>query len=700
MCAEVQKGRNIMSNYIPFPQMAGDMPIDISFAFGDEEPAGKHGFLKVQGDKFVFEDGTPGRFWGVCLNASACFPPHDHAEALANRLAKSGVNLVRLHQMDREYAVPNVFQFQRGPRVTTTRKLNERSMERLDYLVKCLKDEGIYIILDLLTGRNFKMADGVENPNAGTNPYSMYDPKMIELQKEYIWQLLNHVNTYTGLAYKDDPVFVMSGINNEVTLFRNAKKPAEPYASMFLEMFDKWCKEKGIEKDVSTIQPFVNYDDPDLIRFKIEVETKYFKEMRDYMLSIGVKYPISGSNYVYHSGFFASNGGEMDYRDNHMYFHRFFDVSGTSWKEDMGHKVMPNFALTDKGDCGFIKLMQMRSLDKPFVVSEWNMTWPNEFRAESPILYAATCALQGTGAIAIHTYSYQNVQKDDALLGKETTATGLGGVPYREGIFCSWNDPAIYGLFYHSALILRRADVREAEKRIAVVTDPIRSREQADFVKEAKDPFDWYAKWKRYDRMAPCYYTLAEESKIGTCLADEIPEGVDKVYTEPEWGRDPAETEVTSDTGEMYRTWKNNYGKVDTDRTKCLYGFLRKNGRLEMKDLAVTCETDFATIAMSSLTDDALSKTDNILLTTVGRARNKNSEFYGDQLIKWGERPIEVEVIEATIELKTEVPNMKVSSIAPDGTIQGTIPSTYKDGVLTFTVGQQWRSMYYLIQQS
>ena len=404
-----------MSTYIPYPQMAGDMPIDISFAFGDEKPAGKHGFLKAKGDKFVFEDGTPGRFWGVALNASACFPPHDHAEALANRLAKSGVNLVRLHQMDRDYAHPNIFQFQRGPLLQNTRKLDEQSMERLDYLVKCLKDQGVYIMLDLMTARSFKSGDGVPSPES--NPYSMYNRTMIELQKEFNEQLLTHYNPYTGLEYRNDPVFVMSGINNEVTLFRNSKKPVEPYNTELKEMFRAWCEERGIEKDVDNVRMFLDYDDADLTRFKIEVETKYFKEMRDHLLSLGVKYPISGSNYVYHSGFFASNGGEMDYRDNHMYFHRFFDVSGTSWKEDMGHKIMPNFSLTSKGDCGFIKLMQMRSLDKPFAVSEWNMTWPNEFRAESPILYSATAALQGMGALAIHTYSYMNVQKDDALLG-------------------------------------------------------------------------------------------------------------------------------------------------------------------------------------------------------------------------------------------------------------------------------------------
>ena len=39
-----------------------NVPIDISFVFEHEKPAGKHGFLAVFGDRFVFEDGTEGRF--------------------------------------------------------------------------------------------------------------------------------------------------------------------------------------------------------------------------------------------------------------------------------------------------------------------------------------------------------------------------------------------------------------------------------------------------------------------------------------------------------------------------------------------------------------------------------------------------------------------------------------------------------------
>ena len=59
--------------------------------------------------------------------------------------------------------------------------------------------------------------------------------------------------------------------------------------------------------------------------------------------------------------------------------------------------------------------------------------------------------------------------------------------------------------------------------------------------------------------------------------------------------------EVTSDTGEMYRSWEKNYGTIDTDMTKCAYGFLGKNSPIKLKGLTIASKTDFA-VALSSLT--------------------------------------------------------------------------------------------------
>ena len=79
-----------------------------------------------------------------------------------------------------------------------------------------------------------------------------------------------------------------------------------------------------------------------------------------------------------------------------------------------------------------------------------------------------------------------------------------------------------------------------------------------------------------------------------------------------------------------------------------------------------------------------------MLLTSVGRAYNSKSKFidledgYAKQL-DVGEGPIQVEIIEATIEIKTDKKNLRVMAINPQGFLTGYIPSEYK--AATFVVG-------------
>ena len=98
-----------MSRYIPQPAYPDAMPVDISFVFESEKPAGRHGFIKVCGDDLRFEDGTLARFWGVNFNGGACFPEHDYSPKVARRLAQAGCNIVRFHQMDAEFDTPNIY---------------------------------------------------------------------------------------------------------------------------------------------------------------------------------------------------------------------------------------------------------------------------------------------------------------------------------------------------------------------------------------------------------------------------------------------------------------------------------------------------------------------------------------------------------------------------------------------------------------
>jgi hypothetical protein len=655
-----------MSKYIPFPFYADDVPIDLSFVYKDEKPAGKHGFLKVVGDHFEFEDGTVARFWGTNLNGGANFPEFDYSEKLAKRLAKIGINLVRFHQLDAEWDTPNIFNFTKGPRCSKTTEFDVESMKRLDYLIYCLKKEGIYCYMDMFTYRKFKSGDGVENAHLlgdAAKPYANYSRPLIELQKKLAYDLWTHVNSYTGLAYKDDPVFVMAEIVNESDLFHSQAMPieVEPYASEFRQLLKRWLSEQGIDYDADNCD-INNPDDSILIQFKIYLQEKYYIEMLESMREIGVKIPITGTNWL-STPANVKTQLVTDFIDSHTYFYQF-----GKWGEFTKH--CENRALTQTAEPYLIVSAMNSVIDRPLYVSEWDMPWPNEYRAESPIYVAAIGALQGWSGFAIHTYSYCSSQERMNMLGKEVSSSKIGNTPYREGIFSTWNDPAKFGLFYHAALITRRGDVSPANNKFAVKAESM-------------------SKWNN------AAFLALEVSKVSSQFDDRNIEGVTYIK-EPIV--DLSKGEVCSDTGQLYRNWEKNYGTIDTPMTKCAYGFLGKNSPIELDGFKVSCKTDFSVIALSSLTDDHIEKSENMLLTAVGRAKNTDAVFEEDQMLDYGKPPVLIEVIEAEIEIKTSIENLKVWAVNAEGFYIGTVPTTYDNGVLKIKLGEISYSMYYLIQ--
>ena len=109
--------------------------------------------------------------------------------------------------------------------------------------------------------------------------------------------------------------------------------------------------------------------------------------------------------------------------------------------------------------------------------------------------------------------------------------------------------------------------------------------------------------------------------------------------------------------------------------------------------------TDFGVIALSSLSNAPIEESDNMLLTTIGRARNTDACFDGEKMLDVGKPPIMCEVIQATIRLKTKHgKSMKVWGVNAEGFYSGEHATTYEDGWLQFDVGDiDNPASYYLI---
>ena len=161
------------------------------------------------------------KFWGSNLVANGAFPAHSDADYAAARMRKMGFNLMRLHHMDNAWGGPSLFY-----NTPNTRTINETYRDRLEYLIAKMKEQGIFVDVNLLVSRMFRTSDGVANADSITDfsywkTPALFDPQLISLQKEYAKNLLTHVNPYIGKELVDDPVMAMTEIANENSIFRD-----------------------------------------------------------------------------------------------------------------------------------------------------------------------------------------------------------------------------------------------------------------------------------------------------------------------------------------------------------------------------------------------------------------------------------------------------------------------------------------------
>ena len=242
----------VASPRFPFQISYGGETNATSVAHLLDAPAGKHGFVRVEGGNFVTDAG-PIRFNGTNITGPANFPEHDVADRLAARLARLGINCVRLHFMDTWY---KNFMDERKQGILaddaeTQRKLSPEQLDKLDYLIAALKKHGIYVNMNLHVGRTLDERDGLPGGSPWANKtVGQFMPRMVELQKEYARDLLTHVNRYTGNAYTDEPAVAMIEISNEdqglVKFGRAGRIPSlgKPFREELARQWNAWLHAK------------------------------------------------------------------------------------------------------------------------------------------------------------------------------------------------------------------------------------------------------------------------------------------------------------------------------------------------------------------------------------------------------------------------------------------------------------------------
>lgn len=134
----------------------------------------------------------------------------NHKEAIDKdvyHITRLGLDAYRVHIWDAEITDKN------GNLIPTPQ------LDLLDYMLAKFKERGIKtIVTPFKVGGNGYPEKDVPAPGFSDTleKWQTYaDEEIIAKQKRYFTQLLNHVNPYTGLAYKSDPDIIAIEINNE-----------------------------------------------------------------------------------------------------------------------------------------------------------------------------------------------------------------------------------------------------------------------------------------------------------------------------------------------------------------------------------------------------------------------------------------------------------------------------------------------------
>ncbi|MDZ5738379.1 cellulase family glycosylhydrolase [Pseudomonas asiatica] len=631
-------------------------PVDLSFLNAPEKPAGKHGFVKAVGEQLVFENNTPVRFWGTNLSAYSLFKsPDEEIRQQAKRLSALGFNLVRLHHHDSPWVSPNVFGD--GTLVRDTQQLSAESLRKLDLWIKALKDEGIYIWLDLHVQRALTANDNIDDfkelakgeSHVDLKGYAYVNRSIQQAMKRFAEQYLTHVNEYTGLAYKDDPAIAAVLLTNENDLtqhYGNALMPNKDvprHSERYMEAAKAFAKQYDLPTDLT----WRAWEHGPSKLFLNDLEQRFNTDMITHLRGLGVKVPIATTSTWGGNGLSALPALTTgDVIDAHGY-----GANGQLEKNP----------LTSDGVIDWLAAAQV--VGKPLTVTEWNAEpFPLPDRHSLPLYVAGTAAHQGWDAMMQYAYSQQ------AFNPGWRTADN----------WHAYNDPAMIATLPAAALLYRRADVKPATTRYVFAPTP------ATLYNQEITP-----------RNSPLLRTAMEKGQLQIALPQTpelpwlkpaaIPAGA-QVLQDPQQSLLPADaTEAVSDTGELKRNWQQGIYTIDTPLTQAFTGWL--GGRLiSLGAIQVQARTPYASVVVQSLDGNPLGQSRELLLSLGTRAVPKADD----------KTPFNVEPFAGTLSIKAPA---RLKLFARDAQAQlKPLPMAYQDGRYSITFDGKYMSNWLFLK--
>ncbi len=687
-----------------------------------EDQAGSHGPLKSVEDRLVFEDGTPAKFWGV----GAAPPESDEAIARQARFfAKHGINLARIHPVTAHIgrSIPD------GQGGLT---FDADKLDRFDRWFAALKDQGIYMTWSVFYPLVITPEDGYDptlynelrddsfDGRAGKSTSGIVTmmPELQDLEWNYLRILLEHVNPYTGLAYKDDPALAFIETRNESNLFFHAPlndlfdNSMPRHAQILREQFGAWVKDRYATEDdlnaawgtrrrplddwdagvfdimgsyhLGADGPLYEYNGQtaragDFIQFLAEIQRDSYLQRQDRLRSLGYQGIVVGSNWKSGGPAGATanlwSDAAVDAIDRHGY-----DGGQSGHRIDNG--VVDDSSTLGSPMSGLFSTGLWQIEDRPFGLSEWTMKTPNAYRAEA----APIMAFYGLG-LQDWDFSIQFTAGDasfyqhgwpDLSAYPNTTPTHFGQYPALA--FAVHNEHIAPG----DVVDLRRVDLDD----VFSGTDPLDQNIENGYNDTNIDN--------------PALGTPTAHMAVGRVtveMGDVLPDS-EHLDVEPYWDRDAGR--ITSTTGQLVWDYDERRIEVRSEQTQGLVGFAEEGPAIvALPDAEIRLESEFASLILTPLDNRPLDESQQILVTALARDRLSGTTRTTDpdgttRITEVGEHPLLLEPVRAQIRLDGPA----ITSVRPldfYGAPKDMLIPVGGDG--SFAIDGRYETFYYVIDR-
>jgi hypothetical protein len=410
----------------------------------------------------------------------------------------------------------------------------------------------------------------------------------------------------------------------------------------------------------------------DFWNFLFDTEMNYSQEMVSFLkddLKIKPFVSVTQASYGGMAGIYRE-AKLSDYTDMHSYWQhpRFPNIpwSSTDWN------IVNTSMVSDRNGGTLTDLAIHRVHGKPYTVSEYDHPAPSDYTAEMFPMLASFAAFQDWDGI--YQFDYSGRSWDQRSIS---------------GFFAMNGHPGKLAFLPIAAVMFRMNGVSPGTDEISLFVPPDDIVAQLDL-----NGTNAGTAWKNAGAPTalPVMKPVAVQFRDGKiATSKQIPEPSGKWISSTgqiEWDKADPKTAIYT---------------INSPSVRVAVGYLGGKsvtlGNIKIK--MSTTETNWASIAVSALDGKDIARSSKILMVVAGRIENTSMVWNETRTSvgnRWGTEPTMAEGIPATISF-IGMDGLRIQSLDGTGAPNGEVPCKKSDDGTVFTIGAQYKTLWYLISR-